>query len=71
MPKKMKYNPDTIESVLTVKSVNLAHQEERALGHPRYYYEKGYLIEERNGKKKRLNPIRGVSLELLDDEVPT
>ena len=68
MSKKMKYDPDTIESVLAVKSVDLAHQEARALGLPRYYYENGYLIEERNGEKKRLQPIPGVSLEFLNDE---
>lgn len=62
MKNAQKFNPDTIESVLAIKSVDLAHQEARALGLPRYYYEKGYLIEERNGKKKKLEQIKGVQL---------
>ena len=67
-PNPHRYDPDTIESVLAVKSVDLAHQEARALGLPRYYYENGYLIEERNGEKKRLKPIPDVSLDFLDEK---
>ncbi|WP_297023841.1 hypothetical protein [uncultured Dialister sp.] len=45
------------ESYLAAKAVDLSHQEARALGLPRYYVEDGFLIEERNGKKKQLKKI--------------
>lgn len=48
---------DERESFLASYAVALAHQKARALGLPRYYLKDGYLVEERNGKIKRLERI--------------
>lgn len=48
---------DERESFLASYAVYLANQKARALGLPRYYLKDGYLVEERNGKIKKLKRI--------------
>ena len=48
---------DERESFLASYAVYLANQKARVLGFPRYYVKDGYLVEERNGKFKKLKRI--------------
>lgn len=48
---------DNREAYLASLAVAMDHQKARALGLPRYYMEDGYLIEEKDGRKKRLAPL--------------
>ena len=54
---KIPQDPDERESFLASYAVELDHQKPRDIRLPLYYVKDGFLVEERNGQRRKIKPI--------------